>query len=106
MTLDQYLAGGIPAYADAKIRALVMDAELKDALLNAQAALPPSQNRVVPAELTDGRWMIRAALLTEINGGIFAEGFSALDPQLFSQVEVVPMAEALALLPQQEETEE
>lgn len=103
MTLDQYLANGLPTYADANQYALVMSEQLKDNLLAAQDSLPPSQNRVVPTPLTDGRWLLRAALLTEIGeGGMFQAGFSALNPQLFPMVEVVPWADVVGLLPQEE----
>lgn len=103
MTLDQYIANGLPTYEDAVPYALVMDVALKDALIATQNALPPSPNRVAPAELTDGRWMIRAALLTEIDGGIYADGFAALNPQLFTQVEVIPMQDIDPLLPKDTE---
>jgi hypothetical protein len=103
MTLDQYIANGLPTYQDAAQYGLVMDAALKDALLATQSSLPPSQNRVAPAALTDGRWMIRAALLTEIDGGLYAQGFAALDPQLFAQVEVISMQDIDPLLPKDTE---
>jgi hypothetical protein len=107
MTLDQYLGAGLPTYEQSKDYALLMPDSLKATLDAAQEAAPNARHRVVPFQLSSGMWMLRAAMLTEVGeGGLFASGFAHLDPQLFSQVEVVPMAEALALLPQAEETEE
>lgn len=58
--------------------------------------------RHVPAarSLTDGRWMLTADILTEcLPGGLVYGGFSQLDAERFDEIEVVPLAEALALLP-------
>ena len=57
----------------------------------------------VPAarSLADGRFMLTADILTEcLPGGLVYGGFSQLDAGRFDEVEVVPIAEALALLPQ------
>jgi hypothetical protein len=59
--------------------------------------------RHVPAarSLTDGRFMLTADILTEcLPGGLVYGGFSQLDAGRFDEIEVVPIAEALALLPQ------
>ena len=58
--------------------------------------------RHVPAarSLTDGRFMLTADILTEcLPGGLVYGGFSQLDAGRFDEIEVVPMADALALLP-------
>ena len=58
--------------------------------------------RHVPAarSLTDGRWMLTADILTEcVPGGLIYGGFSHLDSARFGEIEVMPMAEAVALLP-------
>jgi hypothetical protein len=86
--------------ADAKGYALVFGDEAHEALLAAQAERPTAQHRAAPVQLTDGRWMLCADLLLETApGGLYAEGFAALPPELFSQVDVMPFADAAALLP-------
>ena len=58
--------------------------------------------RHVPAarSLTDGRWMLTADILTEcLPGGLVYGGFSQLDAERFDEIAVVPLAEAVALLP-------
>lgn len=58
--------------------------------------------RHVPAgrQLTDGRWMLCGDVLSEVgDGGILASAFSHITQELMASVEVVPMSEAVALLP-------
>jgi hypothetical protein len=58
--------------------------------------------RHVPAarSLTDRRFMLTADILTEcLPGGLMYGGFSQLDAAQFDEIEVVPIADALALLP-------
>jgi hypothetical protein len=51
--------------------------------------------------LTDGRFMLAADILTEcLPGGLVYGGFSQLDAERFDEIEVMPIAEALVLLPQ------
>lgn len=83
--------------ADAKALALVFGQAGCDALQQAQ---PGGQHRAAPAQLTDGRWMLCADLLTEIHvGGLYAAAFARLPQDAFDQVEVMPWADAVALLP-------
>jgi hypothetical protein len=43
-------------------------------------------------------------LLTETGpGGLYAQGFAHLPAELFAQVQILPMADAIALIPQPEE---
>jgi hypothetical protein len=106
VNLNDLLSAGAPDYQTSKQYALLLDATLRDRLAAVQAEHGDPRHRVQPVALTDGRWMLCADLLTEVGeGGLFASGFAHLDPQLFSQVEVVPMADALALLPQAEEAD-
>jgi hypothetical protein len=89
--------------ADAKGYALVFGVEPYEALQAAQAAQPDAQHRAAPVQLTDGRWMLCADLLTEVHpGGLYADGFTLLPPELFDQVTVMPWDEVVALLPQPE----
>jgi hypothetical protein len=89
--------------AYAKGYALVFGLEPYAALTDAQAQRPTAQHRAAPVQLSDGRWMLCADLLTETHpGGLYADGFAALPPELFDQVVVMPWPDAVALLPQPE----
>lgn len=58
-------------------------------------------------QLADGRWMMGGHLLSELHpGGILAWALPHLTPEFMAQVEVIPMAEAEALLPEPEPTAE
>jgi hypothetical protein len=88
--------------AEAKGYALVFGDAAHTALLDAQQHRE-SQHRAAPVRLSDGRWMLCADLLTEIHpGGLYADGFTLLPPEVFTQVDVIPWADAVALLPQPE----
>lgn len=103
MTLDTFLQQPLDAAA-AKGYALVFSSELRDLLESIQAEHGDPRHRVKPVGLTDGRWMLCADVLTEVGErGIYSAGFGHLDPALFSQVQVLPWADAVALLPQPEE---
>ena len=86
--------------AEAKTLALVFGDEAKSALEAVQSQRPDAHNRVAPVQLSDGRWMLCADVLREaLTGGLYAEGFALLPPELFSVVDAIPMADAVALLP-------
>ena len=90
--------------AEAKSYALVFDQAAHDALLAAQAERQEAQHRAAPVQLTDGRWVLCADLLTEIqSGGIYADGFALLPAELFEQVEVMCWNDVVALLPKNTE---
>ena len=89
------------SYADARGLALVFTTQLAGRLaeLHAQHG---SQNCVpMPRTLTDGRLMLCADVLTEIEpGGLLHAMWEAADKQVLGQaVEVLPWADAVALLP-------
>ena len=86
-------------YDYAKQYACVFSQELADRLIEVQAA-NPQQFRVSPLALTDGRYMIRGAILSEVPNGLYAEGFAMLDPGRFDEIALVPFADAMALRPQ------
>ena len=51
-------------------------------------------------QLTDGRWMMGGHLLSELHeGGILAWALPYLTPEWMANVEIIPLADALALLP-------
>ena len=87
------------SYEELKDLALVFDSNLKNILESTQATLQ-SKHQASPVELTNGSFMLCADLLTEIGfGGLYREGFSLLDIDLFAQVQIITMEEASALLP-------
>jgi hypothetical protein len=58
--------------------------------------------RHVPAgrQLTDDRWMLCGDVLSEVGeGGILSGGFAFVTPEMMEQIEVIPLSDALALLP-------
>ena len=67
------------------------------AQVHAQYGDPAIVPNAVP--LSDGRFMLTADILTECVSGFLAAPFSHLDAARFDEIEVVPIAEALALLP-------
>lgn len=87
------------SYEELKALALVFNSSLKN-ILEATQETFQSKHKAAPVELTDGRFMLCADLLTEIHPeGLYAQGFGMLDSNLFSQVEVISMEEASALIP-------
>lgn len=104
MNLSEFLSTGQPDYGTAKNYALVFSSDLRDRLEAIQAEHGDPRHRVKPVGLTDGRWMLCADVLTEVGeGGLYRAGFGHLDQLLFPQVQVLPWADAVALLPQPEE---
>jgi hypothetical protein len=80
--------------------ALLFDAALAQRLGEVQAQHGDPRHVPSPRLLTDGRFMLTADILTEcVPGGLVYGGFSHLDAARFDEIEVVPLAEALALLP-------
>ena len=54
----------------------------------------------VGRQLTDGRWMMCGGVLSEMYpGGIIGWAVEQLTPEIMAQIEVVPLSEAVALLP-------
>jgi len=80
--------------------ALVFDVALAQRLAEVQGEHGDPRHVPAARSLTDGRWMLTADILTEcLPGGLVYGGFSQLDSARFGEIEVVPLAEALALLP-------
>jgi hypothetical protein len=98
MTLDDIL---LPvSYEWGAAHALVFDATLAQRLAEVQAQHGDPRHVPAPRTLTDGRYMLTADILTEcLPGGLVYGGFSQLDAGRFDEIEVVPLADALALLP-------
>ena len=103
MTLDE-LELPMP-WADCKDLALVYPYEIAVALYQVQAEHGDPRHVPVGRELTDGRWMLCGDVLSEVGpGGILAGAFAYITPELMAAVEVVPLADALALLPAEPES--
>jgi len=81
--------------------ALVFSASLRDRLVEVQSQHGKPTFSAIPAgPLTDGRYYHCADILSEVGpSGIYAAGFAHLDASRFNEIEVVPIAEAIALLP-------
>lgn len=89
------------SYEDARGYALVFSPALAVRLAELHAQYG-SQNCVpMPRTLTDGRLMLCADILTEIEpGGLLHAMWDAADKEVIGrEVEVIPWAEAVALLP-------
>lgn len=85
-------------YDYAKQWGLVFAADLADRLAEVQAE-NPSQHYARPALLADGRYFLGGDLLSEVPTGLYGAGFSHLDPSRFDEISVLPIEDALALLP-------
>jgi hypothetical protein len=103
MTLADLISQPL-TYEAAKDLALVFSPELAAQLAAVQAEHGNPLHVASPVDLTDGRKMLCADLLTEVGpGGLYSGGFAHLPAELFPAVEVLPMSEVLPLLPQPEE---
>jgi hypothetical protein len=80
--------------------ALVFGVALAQRLAAVQAQHGDPRHVPAPRGLSDGRFMLTADILTEcLPGGLVYGGFSQLDAGRFDEIAVVPLADALALLP-------
>jgi hypothetical protein len=86
---------------DARQYALVFDVALAERLAEIHAEHGSSNCVPVPRQMTDGRLMLCADLLTEVMpGGLLHAMWEAADKEVLAQaVEVMPWADAVALLP-------
>jgi hypothetical protein len=89
------------SYEEARQYALVFDAALAQRLAEIHAEHGSHKCRPVPRQMTDGRLMLCADVLTEIGpGGLLEAMWAAADKDVLAQaVEVMPWADAVALLP-------
>jgi len=89
-------------YADCKDLALVYSYEVAVTLYGVQEE--HGDPRHVPAgrQLADGRWMLCGDVLSEVGeGGILAQAFAFMTPEIMAQVEVLPMSYIADLIPSQ-----
>lgn len=89
------------SYADARVLALVFTPQLAGRLAELHAAHGSPNCVPVPRTLTDGRLMLCGDVLTEIApGGLLHAMWEAADKAVLgASVEVIPWADAVALLP-------
>lgn len=88
------------AWADCKDLALVYAYDIAVALYQVQAEHGDPRHVPVGRELTDGRWMLCGDVLSEVGeAGILAGAAQHITQEMMESVEVVPLADALALLP-------
>jgi hypothetical protein len=103
MTLADLITQPV-SYEATKDLALLFSPELAAQLAAVQSEHGNPRHVASPVDLTDGRKMLCADLLTEVGpGGLYSGGFAHLPAELFPLVEVLPMSEVLPLLPQPEE---
>jgi hypothetical protein len=88
-------------YEAAKGYALVFTPQLAQRLAELHAVYGSPNCVPMPRTLTDGRLMLCADVLTEIEpGGLLHAMWEAADKQVLGQaVEVIPWADAVAMLP-------
>ena len=99
MTVADLLPSLPMPYSQGSQYGLVFEAALAARLAEVQA-MHPSQHYARPVRLNDGLYLLCGDLLSEVGpGGLYAVGFSHLDAARFDEIEVVPIAEAIALLP-------
>jgi hypothetical protein len=89
------------SYEDARQYALVFTAQLAGRLAELHAVHGSQKCVPVPRVLTDGRLMLSADVLTEVGpGGLLKAMWAAADKAVLNaSVEVLPWADAVALLP-------
>lgn len=89
-----------------KAHALVFSPALAQRLAELHAIHGSSRCVPMPRALTDGRLMLCADILTEVMpGGLLADMWAAADKAvLLPSVEVIPWADAVAILPPDPET--
>jgi hypothetical protein len=97
MTLSE-LTLPVP-YADCKDLAMVYHYEVAVLWYTIQQEHGDPRHVATARQLTDGRWMLNGDLLSELYpGGIIGWAVEYLTPEIMAQIEVVPLADALALL--------
>jgi hypothetical protein len=89
------------SYEDARQWALVFSPALAQRLAEIHGQYGSHLCRPLPLAMTDGRMMLCADLLTEVMpGGLLHAMWEAADKAVLNaQVEVIPWADAIALLP-------
>ena len=88
-------------YSECKDLALVYSYEVAVLWYTIQQEHGDPRHVGVGLPLSDGRWMMFAEVLSEMYpGGIVGWAVEYLTPEITEQIEVIPLADALALLPE------
>jgi len=99
MLLSDYILP-VP-YEDCKDLSLVYSYEVAVQWYESQVEHGDRRHTFTGLPLQDGRWMMYADVLSEIYpGGIIGWATEYLTPDVMAQIEVVPMSEVAALLPE------
>jgi hypothetical protein len=99
MTLSE-LTLPVP-YAECKDLAMVYPYEVAVVWHTIQQEHGDPRHVATATQLTDGRWMLGGHLLSELYpGGIIGWALPHLTPEFMAAVEIIPLADALALLPE------
>lgn len=86
-------------YDECKELALVYPYDVAVTLYGVQQEHGDPRHVPVGLPLTDGRWMMCGDVLSEVGeGGILAQAFSFITPEMMASVEVVPMSEVAGLV--------
>lgn len=98
MTLDQL---ALPLeYAESKTLALVYPYEIALALYQLQTQYGDPRHIHYGVQLTDGRYCLCGDILSEVGeGGLLAGLFAHVTTEMMAAVEVIPWADAVALMP-------
>ena len=88
-------------YAECKDLALVCPYEVAVLWYTIQQEHGDPRHVGVGLPLSDGRWMMYGEILSEMYpGGIVGWAAERLTPEIMAQIEVIPLVDALALLPE------
>lgn len=105
MNLQQLIESN-PSVELLKNTAIILNEEQNNLLLQIQEQYGSSLHKASPVLLTDGNYMLGATIILEKdNMKSYGLGFQHLPQELFSQVSIIPIEEAIALLPSQNEEE-
>lgn len=97
MTLAEVFPSMPLPYEECVGLAVVFPGSLVQSIVNAQAWRGNPQFRAPPIPLTDGRWFMPGALLSEAPVGLYGNAFAAIDPSGFAAAEIVEYANISSL---------
>jgi hypothetical protein len=97
MNLQEFLVTNPNSF---KLYCLILTTELAQLLLTTQSKHSNEQFKIYPRELIDGRYVLGADLLTEVQpGGLYHQGWQHLPQERFNEVEVMLWNDIVPLLP-------
>lgn len=105
MTYEDLIGALFPLGAPTNFadHALILSLDLVLAMKSAQDQVGSQRHKVQPAPTTDGRFLIGADILPELAPGkLFAPAMEHFDPTSLDGIEVLPWADGVALLPNDE----